>query len=86
VNNFPLLAALTVCVSLATVENSFEDLREPPLALDGTAEREATAQKLVAAAALRRESRMKPDSILAIGAVLADGTPTPMTDYFPPVN
>ena len=33
-NAFPLLAAVTLCVSFAVLYVSFQDLREPPLALD----------------------------------------------------
>ncbi len=48
-NAFPLLAAMTLCISFAVLYASFEDLREGPLTLDpGTAPmREIAARRLL---------------------------------------
>ena len=54
-NAFPILAAFTICVSIAILVNSFDDLREAPFPIDARAERDATARQQIVANALRRK-------------------------------
>jgi hypothetical protein len=69
-NSFPILAAFTICVSLAILRASFDDLREAPLTVDLAPDR------------LPDHDRAGPDPIQA----RLDRALTPPTDYFPPAE
>jgi hypothetical protein len=98
-NSFPILAAFTICVSLAILWASFNDLREAPVALDLRTERGAAAQKLLASVTPHRLPA-QPDSMLEANEGLLDHelagadpiqawldrTLTFPTDYFPPAE
>jgi hypothetical protein len=74
-NTFPILAAFTICVSLAILRASFDDLREAPLALDLSAEHKANE-------GLLDHELASADPIQA----WLDRTLTPPADYFPPTD
>jgi hypothetical protein len=69
-NSFPLLAAFTLCVSLAILTASFRDLREPPLTLD-TADHEAE-RELIAMAAGNQASATRQHAIMEANEGLSD--------------
>jgi hypothetical protein len=96
-NSFPLLAAFTLCVSLAILTASFHDLREAPLALDAAAD-QAAERELMAMVARNRTSPTQQHAIMEANEGLSDHelasadpiqawldrTLTPPADYIPP--
>jgi hypothetical protein len=96
-NSFPLLAAFTLCVSLAILTASFHDLREAPLTLDAAAD-QAAERALMAMVARNQTSATQRHAIMEANEGLSDHelasadpiqawldrTLTPPADYIPP--
>jgi hypothetical protein len=96
-NSFPLLAAFTLCVSLAILTASFQDLREAPLTMDAAAD-QAAERELIAMVARNQTSATQRHSIMEANEGLSDHelasadpiqawldrTLTPPADYIPP--
>lgn len=70
-NGFPLLAAFTICISLAILTASFNDLREAQPRFDTAADQEAT-RALMAAVAYGQPPATPPNSILEANEGLSD--------------
>jgi hypothetical protein len=99
-NTFPILAAFTICVSLAILRASFNDLREAPVTLDLRAEREAVARKLRASPLPGRMPQARPAAGVEANEGLLDhelASADPIqawldralalpADYFPPAE
>jgi hypothetical protein len=74
-NAFPLLAAVTICVSFAVLYASFEDLREAPLNLDRSTApmREIAARRIMPSGLLRKAALPPlPDHLLEANEGLLD--------------
>ena len=96
-NSFPLVAAFTLCVSLAILTASFHDLREAPLTLDTVADQEAE-RELIAMVARNQAAPTQQHVFMEANEGLSDHelasadpiqawldrTLTPPADYIPP--
>jgi hypothetical protein len=97
-NSFPLLAAFTLCVSLAILTASFHDLREAPLTSDAAADQEAERELIAMVARVQTSPMQRPHAIMEANEGLSDRelasadpiqawldrTLTPPADYIPP--
>jgi hypothetical protein len=70
-NTFPILAAFTICASIAILSATFNDLREKPIMLDAAIRTEA-ARKLVPVALRSGPSTPRPNTILVANEGLLD--------------
>ncbi|GAB2179487.1 hypothetical protein [Dongia sp. agr-C8] len=71
-NIFPFLAAFTLCISVAILSASFDDLRERSLPLDLAAGHEAAKHDLMAAVARAQPPAPAPRPIMEANEGLLD--------------